>query len=275
MTYRPFPYELYDTQEAIGKQWVAHPSPEHRRLLGLARDALLFVYATGQPYRFEDFRRGLEAGGRPSPGTFEPPRNEFASLEEQLNSTRDFLTRRRDEADTARDKEVLQGVVDTLLFISSTGQHRAFQAYLDHLEADAPPYAIASFDTKAEAEAWLENQPIPPDSADVLIAGAYHCVVHDERAGIFRLPRIDALESHLADLKKRHPPAAVASFATREEAEAWLKAQPAPARWAWVSIAGEPYLAAYHPNIQHRALYPLSMADGYEVEDDEEGPGEP
>jgi len=274
MTYRPLPYELYDTQEAIGKQWVAHPSPEHRRLLGLARDALRFVFATGQPYRFENFRKGLEAGGRPPPGIFETPRNDFASLEERLNSTRDFLTRRRDEADSTRDKEVLQAVVDTLLFISSTGQHRAFNAYLEHLEADAPPYAIASFDTKEAAEAWLENQPLPPDSANLLIANAYHYVIHDERVGIFRLPRSRTLEYHLADLKKRHPPVAVASFATLEDAEAWLKAQPTPARWAWVSIAGEPYLAAYHPNINHRALYPLSMADGYEEEDDEEEPGE-
>ena len=275
MTYRPLPYELYDTQEAIGKQWSAHPSPEHRRLLGLARDALLFVYSTGQPYRFEDFRKGLEAGGRPPPGTFEPPRNDFASLEEWLNSTRDFLTRRRDEADSPREKEVLQAVVDTLLFISSTGQHRAFNAYLEHLEADAPPYAIASFETKEAAEAWLKNQPIPPDSAIVLIANAYHYVIHDERVGIFRLPRSRALEYHLADLKQRHPPAAVASFSTLDEAEAWLKAQPTPARWAWVSISGEPYLAVYHPNIQHRALYPLSMGNGYEVEDDEEEPDAP
>ncbi|KFA88911.1 hypothetical protein Q664_38285 [Archangium violaceum Cb vi76] len=275
MTYRPLPYELYDTQEAVGKQWVAHPSPEHRRLLGLARDALLFVYATGQPYRFEDFRRALEARGHPPPGTFETPGNDFASLEEQLNSTRNFLTGRRDEADSTRDKEVLQAIVDTLHFISSTGQHRAFNEYLEHLEADAPPYVIASFETEKAAKAWLENQPIPPDSASVLIADAYHWVVHDERVGIFRLPRVRDLGYHLADLKKRHPPAAVASFATREEAEAWWKAQPTPARWAWVSIAAEPYLAVYHPNIQHHALYPLSMADGYEVEDDEVEPGEP
>ncbi|WP_200883820.1 hypothetical protein [Archangium violaceum] len=241
----------------------------------MARDALLFVYATGQPYRFEDFRRALEARGHPPPGTFETPGNDFASLEEQLNSTRNFLTGRRDEADSTRDKEVLQAIVDTLHFISSTGQHRAFNEYLEHLEADAPPYVIASFETEKAAKAWLENQPIPPDSASVLIADAYHWVVHDERVGIFRLPRVRDLGYHLADLKKRHPPAAVASFATREEAEAWWKAQPTPARWAWVSIAAEPYLAVYHPNIQHHALYPLSMADGYEVEDDEVEPGEP
>ncbi|MCY1081665.1 hypothetical protein [Archangium lansingense] len=266
----PSTYDLYDTQEAIGKQWVEHPSPEQRRLLGLARDALRFVYATGQPYRFEEFRLGLESGARPPPGTVKQSRNDFASLEEELSSTRAFLTKLRDGAESARDKEVLQVIVDTLHFISVTAQHGAFSAYLEHLEADAPPYAIASFDTKEAAEAWLKNQPIPPDSADVLIADTYHYVIHDERRGVTRLPRTRILEYHLADLKQRNPPVAVASFATLEEAEAWLKALPEPARWAWVSIAGEPYLAVYHPNIQHRALYPLSMSNGYEIEDEEE-----
>lgn len=34
-------------------------------------------------------------------------------------------------------------------------------------------------------------------------------------------------------------------------------------RQTWVMIASELYLAAYHPNIDHRALYPLSLARGY------------
>ncbi|QRK13514.1 hypothetical protein JQX13_08480 [Archangium violaceum] len=266
-------YDLYDTQEAIGKQWSEHPSPEQRQLLALARDALLFVYATGQPYRFGDFHKGLESVAHPPPGTFEQPRNEFASLEEGLNSTRAFLTKLRDEANSAKEKEVLQVILDILRFISSTGQHGAFSEYLEHLAADAPPYAIASFDTKEAAEAWLKRQPIPPDSANVLIADTYHYVIHDERTGKIRLPRIRDLEYYLAELKQEEPPVATASFATREEAEAWLKAQPKPARRAWVSISGEFYLAVYHPNINHRALYPLSMAEGYEVESDE--PQEP
>ena len=33
-----------------------------------------------------------------------------------------------------------------------------------------------------------------------------------------------------------------------------------------VSIGGEFYVAAYYANIHHRALYPLSMAKGYEAE---------
>ncbi len=56
----------------------------------------------------------------------------------------------------------------------------------------------------------------------------------------------------------------VASFETREEADAWWRAQAEPARRAWVRVGGELHLAVYYPNIHHRALYPLSMANGHE-----------
>ncbi|MFY0528700.1 hypothetical protein ACN28I_37890 [Archangium gephyra] len=266
---------LYDTQEVIGKLWNKYPSPEHRQLLGVARDALFYVYVTGKRYRLEDFRKDIGSGLHCPPDTQERPGDDFTGLDAQLNSTECFFKKLRDETTSARQRNLLQAILDTLLFISSTGQHSGFSEYLEHLEADAPPYAIASFNTKEEVEAWLKNHPAPPDFAHVLVANAYHDVVYERERNFRRMLRSRTLEYHLADLKKRHPPAAVASFATLEDAEAWLKAQPTPARWAWVSIAGEPYLAVYHPNLQHRALYPLSMANGYEVEDDEEEPGEP
>lgn len=263
---------LYDTQEVIGKLWNKHPSPEQRRLLGVARDALFFVYLTGQRYGLKDFRKNLESGPHRPPSALEQPGDDFASLEEGLNSTRDFLTKLRDETASARQRDLLQAILDTLYFISSTGQHSGFNEYLEHVEAGAPPYVIASFETKEEAEAWLKNHPNPPDFAHVLVANTYHDVMYERGTNFRRLPRSRMLEYYLAELKQEEPPVAVASFATLEEAEAWLKAQPEPARWAWVSIAGEPYLAVYHPNIQHRALYPLSMANGYE---EEEEPDEP
>jgi len=256
---------LSDPQEVIGARWSEEQSPEQARILGLARDALLYVSATGQRYRFEDFRKSLESATRSSAGAAPVP-GHLAELKERLRRTEEFFTKLRDEPGSAGERGLIQVILDTLHFISSTGQHGAFGEYLEHVEAGAPPYAIASFETREEAEAWLRNHPNPPVSANVLIANNYHDVMHDRETNSRRLPRNRDLEYYLAELKREEPAVPTASFASLEEAEAWLKSQPEPARWAWVSIAGEIYLAAYHPNIDHRALHPLSMADGYEVE---------
>jgi hypothetical protein len=240
---------LSDPQEVIGRQWSEDQSPDQARILGLARDALLFVSATGQRDRFEDFRKA-------------PDTSEQSRLEEHLRGTEEFFTKLRDGAGSAKEKELLQVILDALHFISSTGQHMAFSEYHEHVEAGAPPYVIASFETREEAEAWLGNHPHPPDFAQVLVANSYHDVIHDRDRDIRRLRRNRSLEHYLADLEQEEPPNSVASFSSLKDAEAWLKAQPEPARWAWVSIGGEFYLAVYHPNIGHRALYPLSLAKG-------------
>lgn len=50
------------------------------------------------------------------------------------------------------------------------------------------------------------------------------------------------------------PPLVIASFNTREEAEAWLKNHPDPPHHANVLIAGEYFLTALIPEHNHRAL---------------------
>ncbi|WNG20349.1 hypothetical protein [Cystobacter fuscus] len=258
---------LSDSHEVIGKLWSDAQSPEQARLLGLARDAIHFVFTTGQRYQFSDFRKTLSSDAHPA-ATVGPPPDGSASLEERMEEAAGFFTKLRDEADSSEEKKRLQVFLDAFHFIALTGQSSAFGEYLEHVEAGAPPYAIASFDTREEAEAWLGNHPHPPDFANVLIANGYHDVFHDRETNVRRLLRNRGLEYYLAELAQEEPPVAAASFASLEEAEAWLTAQPEPARWAWVSIAGEPYLAVYHPNIDHRALYPLSMAKGYELPPD-------
>jgi hypothetical protein len=250
---------LSDPQPVIGRQWSKDSSPERRRLLGLARDALLFIEVTGQRYRFEDFRK--------DPGTGTPPRAEgFISLRERLNETEEFFSQLRDAPESAAERELIQVILDALRFISMTDQYSAFSEYLEHIEAGGPPYAVAAFATREEAEAWFKQLSHPPDSANILIANVYHDVVHDPETHVLRLPRNRALEHYLADLKKEQPPNAVASFGNLEEATAWLQSQAEPANWAWVLIGGEFYLAAYYRNIHHRALYPLSMSKGYDEE---------
>jgi hypothetical protein len=247
-------------QEIIGKHWQEGQSPEQERILSLARDALDFVATTGQQYPFEDFRKGLPPRGVEV--LAEPP-DGFAGLVERMERTEAFFTRLRDGSSSAEERAMIQVILDTLRFISATHQEGAFSDYLAHVEAGAAPYAVAAFDTVEEAEAWLASHPNPPCFANVLIADAYHTVIHDRETNLRRLPPNESIHFHLADLQEREHPEPVASFATREEAEAWFRAHRSPERRAWLSIAGVLFLAAYYPNLHHRALFPLSMAEGY------------
>lgn len=256
---------LSEAQEVIGRQWSQSLEPERRRLLELARDALLFISDTGQKYRFEDFRKGGQAG---APLSVEE-RAATTSLQERLSCTQKFFTKLLDAPESVGERDLIQVILDTLRFISATRQLTAFGEYLEYVAAGGPPYAVASFNTREDAETWLRNHPNPPVAANVLIANAYHDVAHDRATGSRRLLRNRDLEYYLAERRREESPVASASFSRREDADAWLQSQPKPAPWVWVSIAGELYLAAYYPNLGHRALFPLSLGNGYAVESSE------
>ena len=243
--------DLVNAHPWIGNRWSSSPSPEEARILELARNILDFIFATGQRYRFEDFSyRGPEA--------VEHPRQGSAGLSERLSSAERFFERLLQEPESVGDQGRIQAILGAIRFIASTDQCAALGAYLKYAESHAPPFVVASFDTLSEAEAWLKDHPHPPDPARVLIADGSHDVVHDRETNIRRLPRNSDLHDYLAELKRVEPPVAVSSFSTRVEAAAWLQRQPEPVRPQWVSIAGELHLAAYYPNIGHRALHPLS-----------------
>ncbi len=183
----------------------------------------------------------------------------------------DLFARFRAGTRSPREKELLAVAINAILFITSTGQRYAFEDFLEQLESDAPPPVVASFGTLAEAEAWLRQHSEPPDSAYVLIGDTYHVVMYLRETNHRRLIPHPVIEFHLGQLKRDGIPPAVASFNTQEEAEAWLDAQTEPPRQAVLRIAGEDHLAVCHRNVNHRALYPFSMA----VEMEDELPREP
>jgi hypothetical protein len=247
------PEELWEAQRLIEKHWRQDLSPEEARLLGFARDALDFISSAGQRHRFHDYRRG-ESSSQPLSGS---------ESEGALRQAEEFFRRLLDAPSSPEEAELLRVVIDALQFIAATGQLTSLEDYIQHLEEGAPPYVVAAFGSVDEAEAWLKNHPDPPDFAHIIVAGKYRSVFHDRQRNIRKLPNDNALEYYLVELREAEPPVSVASFATREDAEAWLWTQREPARRVWVSIGGELYLAAYYPHIKHRALFPLSMAKGY------------
>lgn len=172
----------------------------------------------------------------------------------------DLLARIRANTQSAEEQELLAVASNALLFITSTGQRYAFADFLQYLESNAPPPVVASFKTREEADTWLNSQTEPPDSTLVLIADRYHTVVYIRELNHRRVIPLSVIEFHLGRLKREGLPPAVASFLTREEAEAWFMSQTEPPEQALIQIAGDDYLAVYHRNVNHRALHPFSMA---------------
>jgi hypothetical protein len=161
------------------------------------------------------------------------------------------------------------------MFISETGAVYPFEDYLKS-RREAPPYAVASFKTREEADAWLQQHPEPPHGAFVLIADAYHIVMYVRELnhrGLFPHP---ILEGYLEQLQTSAPPVATASFDSLAEAEAWLKEQPEPPQRAYIQIAGRNHVALYHRNLQHYAIHllPPAIAEG-DTPTDSKAPSQP
>jgi hypothetical protein len=172
----------------------------------------------------------------------------------------DLLAEIRANTPSLERQELLDVIFDALLFIDSTGQTYAFEDYRKHLASDEPPRVVASFNTLEEANAWLNELPEPPSSAYVLVANQYHHLIYIREKDHRRIFPHPVLEYYLGTRMREGLPPPVASFPTREEAEAWFQSLDAPPTHSVIRIAGEPHLAVFHPNIKHRTIYPFSMA---------------
>lgn len=184
------------------------------------------------------------------------------------SKAKEFLAELRTNAQPQEQQEVLDLLFDALLYIDSTGQIHTFEDFREYLASDDPPRVMASFDTREEAEAWLKETPEPPSSAYVLIADRYHQLVYNRELNHRALFPHPVLEYFLGARVRDGLPPPVAAFTTRQEAETWFRDEAAPGKQTVILIGGEPHLAVYHPNIQHRSIYPLSM--GVAVDADEE-----
>jgi hypothetical protein len=177
----------------------------------------------------------------------------------------DFLAEMGITPQSQEQQEFLDVIFDALLFIEATGQTYAFEDYRKHLVSDDPPRVVASFNTREEADAWLREHADPPSSAYILVADQYHHLIYIREKNHRRLFPHPVLEYYLGARMREGLPPPVASFATRVEAEAWLQGQVVPPRQTVIQISGEPYLAVYHSNINHRSIYPFSLATRVEA----------
>jgi hypothetical protein len=235
-----------DAMPLLGKYQEDSLSEEECEFLDVANGAIAFIYFTGQLYRFDEFRTSRPSG--------HPSGSSFGQVTE-------LLERIRRKASSADEKEILLAIMDALAFIEISGQKKGLEDYLHYWEADTLPPVIAAFKTDSEAEAWLDEQPVPPYGARVLIGNQYHSVKRSrERREPGFLP-IPTLEEFIGRCLEEGLPPAVAAFTTKEDAESWLANTSSPTSHAFITIGGKPHLAVCQENVKHRALYPLPLAE--------------
>jgi hypothetical protein len=183
------------------------------------------------------------------------------NIHDLILNVQGLLGRTLKDARTPEEQELFRVAASALMFISETGAVHPFEDYLSSRRG-APPYAVASFATREEADAWLLQHPEPPHGAFVLIADAYSIVMCVREANDRRLFPHPILEGYLEQLQRDAPPAFTVSFVSREEAEAWLKAQPEPPQRVDMLIAGRGHVALYHRNLRRHAIHPLPPVTG-------------
>jgi hypothetical protein len=176
----------------------------------------------------------------------------------RILEAQEILGKVHEDARSPEEKEAFRLAIDALWFVWTNGQADEFTDYREDIESDAPARIVAAFDTREEADAWLSANPKPPNSAYVLVANEYHIVMCSRERGIRALAPHPTLELHLEELMRGGLPPAVATFDTREEADAWLASQAEPPAEAVIQIGGEHHLAVYYRNIHHRTLFSFS-----------------
>ena len=195
---------------------------------------------------------------------------------DQINDAVDLLGRIHEKTQSPEEQALLHAAADALRFVWAMGLTYEFVDYRESLESESPAPVVAAFKTRAEADAWLANHPKPPAMAYVLIAGEYHVVAYRRESDWRTFLPHPTLEFYLEEMTRGGLPPAVATFNTRDEADAWFDSQAEPPAQAVIRIGGEHYLAVYYRNIKHRAMFPFSVVEKLHARrkgSAEEGPG--
>ncbi|MDC0712931.1 head protein [Stigmatella sp. ncwal1] len=182
------------------------------------------------------------------------------SFTDLLLRTQALIGRLGEQAPSPDEKEQFLTAIDALSFISDTGQSPGLEEYHKNRSGSAPPLVIATFNTREEADAWMNNHPDPPQHAHVLIAGEYFLTAFIPDINHRALLHTPVLGWYLEAMIREGLPAPTAAFSTHEEAEHWLNTQAEPPRQVFITIAGDYHLAVYHYKVGLRALYPIALA---------------
>jgi hypothetical protein len=164
-----------EVEALLGQLQEDEPSQEKKEKILVAIDALRFIYASGQSYDFEDYRKNLEANGPPL----------VVAAFKTLGEAESWL---QEHPNPPLGAQVLAAnAYYRVIYVRENNVRKllpnpsALEHYLEDMTRDGLPAAVATFKGREEAEAWLNTQPEPPAHAFILIAGEYYLAVHHHR----------------------------------------------------------------------------------------------
>jgi hypothetical protein len=211
-----------------------------------------FTVTTGQVYVFEDYLAGLD-----------PARTSYVSTAFKVRAdampqqAMAMLLRTLDEMAEPERKRQLLILIDLLNFIAATDQQEALARYREDSRSGGPLPVLAFFNTREEADAWLNRLAAPPSYGHVMIGDEYYSIWYSREDNVRELLRGYVMEYFLEDFESKPLPSPAASFNTREEAMEWLANHPASPT-ALVTIAGEYHHAVYHKKFNRHTLHSLA-----------------
>ncbi|MFY0525677.1 hypothetical protein ACN28I_21900 [Archangium gephyra] len=270
--------QLADVILFIGTRWRAAQAKsryEEAKLWSYVRMLDDFVRVTGQVYRFEDSLRRALPAERPSVSTrLEKHEGSLAQPAMEL------LLETLDETPEPEQKQQVRVLIALINFLAETGQLDEANGFVVN-RRDYAPVAIAHFANPEEAQAWMKSVAEPPSPVRILIGDEYYQFWYMREDNTRGMYKDYAIEPELEWLMARGIPPETPSFATREEAEAWLMSHPANPD-TFVAIAGEHYFAVHHPRLKRHSLHHVaSTLEAWEerkrlveldTDQDEEGP---
>ncbi|WP_395849580.1 hypothetical protein [Cystobacter fuscus] len=247
---------LISASRFAASQWQAarrEGREEEKWLWPQVNEYRAFIGETGQVYLFEDYLGGIAPTPRPdvSPAL-------DASKDATSHAVMRLLLKAFDETPEPEQKQSAAVFINLVNFIADTEQLAAVEDYVNN-RLEYAPLAIAHFTRRDEAEAWLKGLAEPPSPARILIGDEYYLAWYSREENARDMYRDYIIEPYIEELAARGIPPATPTFETRAEAEGWLKNHPA-SPFAFVSIAGEHYLAVHHKRLMRHTLHPVASA---------------
>ena len=162
---------ILEAQERLGKAHEDAQSPEEKESFRLAIDALWFIWTNGQTDEFADYRKDAEAD---APARVIAAFNTREEAEAWLSAN----PKPPNSAYVLIADEYHLVMCSRERGIRALAPHPTLELHLEELMRGGLPPAVAAFDTREEAKAWLPSQAEPPGEAVIQIGGEHYLAVY-------------------------------------------------------------------------------------------------